>query len=354
MSQANNDVSTPGWDAIDAALKPIYGDRQPLHYGTIIKFMMGGKDPLDGISVYKNLAPRPHWHFVTYGMTELYAKESENEEINGFGYEFTFRLACDPAEEQPPFWPMNLMQNLARASYNGGSIFGQWHTLDANGPIALETDTKLTAILFVRDPQLPPVESSPHGRFEFLQIVGITADELATKNEWDSEKLIALLARDNPLLVTDLSRKSLRDDPETARLIDEGIERDGSSCEELFLDSLDWKKGMLASKPTLTIGAGNTEAIARLIRGRTGHGRNFALHGPNRSVVIVPAEQSSVEIEEGELLVIRLARAATTELISKLQPKRGPLAIDALPGLAIMIQPTQIRGDDGKIVRTIG
>ena len=354
MAESNDDVSAPGWDAIDAALKPVYGDREPLHYGTIIKFMMGGKDPLDGISVYKNLDPRPHWHFVTYGMTELYAKESENSEVSGFGYEFTFRLACDPVEEQPPLWPMNLMQNLARASYNGGSVFGQWHTLDANGPIALESDTKLTAILFVRDPQLPPVESSPHGRFEFLQIVGITADELAAKNEWDSEKLIALLGRDNPLLITDLSRKSLRDDPETARLIDQGIERDGSSCEELFLDALDWKKGMLASKPTLTIGAANTEPVARLIRGRTAHGRNFALHGPQRSVVIVPAEQAGVEVEEGELLVIRLSPAAATEMISKLHPKRGPVAINALPGLAIMIQPTQIRDEDGKIVRTIG
>jgi hypothetical protein len=197
--------------------------------------------------------------------------------------------------------------------------------------------------------------STPHGRFEFLQIVGITANELAAKNEWDSEKLIALLARDNPLLMTDLSRKSLHEDPATARLIEEVIERDGSSCEELFLDTLDWQKGMLASKPTLTLGAGNTDAIARLIRGRTMHGRNFALHGPKRSVVIVPAEESGVEIEKGELLVIRLSPRAAGELVSKLQPKRGPLTLDALPGLAIVVQPTQIRGSgDGKIVRTLG
>jgi hypothetical protein len=38
----------------------------------------------------------------------------------------------------------------------------------------------------------------------------------------------------------------------------------------------------------------------------------------------------------------------------KLQPKRGPLKIDGLPKLAIMIQPTLIRDDDGKVVRTVG
>ena len=353
----DDDVVAPGWNAIDAALKPLYGDREPLHYGTVIKFMMGGPDPLDGISAYKNLEPTPHWHYVTYGMTELYAKESENAAISGFGYEFTFRLACDPGDEQPPVWPMNVMQNLARASFNGGSVFGQWHTLDANGPIALESDTQLTALLFVRDPQLPPVESSPHGRFEFLQVVGITADELAAKNGWDSQKLVELLARDNPLLITDLSRRSIRADPEAARLIEQGIERDGSSCEELYLDGLDWKKGMLASKWTLTLGAGVTESIARLIRGRTGHGRTFALHGPVRSVVIVPDDDAAsvgVDEDEAELLVIRLTPKAAVEMISKLQPKRGPVTIDGLPKLAIMIQPTHIRDNDGKIVRTIG
>jgi hypothetical protein len=40
------DVDAPGWDAIDGALAPMYGDQEPKHYGTIIKFAMGGPDPL--------------------------------------------------------------------------------------------------------------------------------------------------------------------------------------------------------------------------------------------------------------------------------------------------------------------
>ena len=360
MSEADDDVSAPGWDAIDAALRPIYGDREPLHYGTVLKYGLGGKDPIDGISIYRNDEPTPHWHYVTYGMTELYAKESEVADVSGWGYEFTFRLARDADDAQPPVWPINLLQNLARASFEGGSLFGQWHTLDANGPIALESDTKLTALIFVRDPQLPPVESAPHGRFEFLQIVGITADELAAKNAWDSQQLVPLLARGNPLLVTDLSRGSILDDPQMARLIEDGIERDGSSCEELYLDGLDWKKGMLASKWTLTLGANNTEPVARLVRGRTLHGRTFLLHGPARSVVIRPADTAAaaagVEVDDDnpDALVVRLTPDLARQLIAKLQPKRGPLAVDGLPKLAVMIQPTHIRDDDGKVVRTIG
>jgi hypothetical protein len=355
MAETDDDVpAAPGWDAIDAALDSLYGGREPLHYGTIVRFAAGGPDPLDGISVYTNSGPMPHWHYVSYGLTELYRKKSENERISGFGYEFTFRLARDRQDHEPPLWPMNLMQNLARASFNDGSIFGPFHTIDANGPIALNVgSTQLTAVLFVRDPQLPPVES-PHGRFEFLQIVGITADELAAKNEWNAEKLVELLARDNPLLITDLARESIADDPRTARLIDQGIERDGSTCEELRVDELDWKRGMLATKWTLTLGAHVTRAIARLIHGRTAHGRPFTLHGPRRSVVVVPSDMPGVEVDDRDALVIRLTPEVSVELMSKLRPKRGPLAIDGLPKLAIMIQPTQIRDDAGKVVKTIG
>jgi hypothetical protein len=64
----------PGWDAIDQALNAVYGKQEPLHYGTVVKWAMGGPDPLDGVSIYKNRSPRWHWHYVSYGLTELYKK----------------------------------------------------------------------------------------------------------------------------------------------------------------------------------------------------------------------------------------------------------------------------------------
>jgi hypothetical protein len=65
----------PGWDAIDAALLPLYGDREPYHVGTVVPYAAGGPDPIHGISAYHNAEPGPHWHFVTYGFSELWAKE---------------------------------------------------------------------------------------------------------------------------------------------------------------------------------------------------------------------------------------------------------------------------------------
>ena len=44
-----------------------------------------------GISIYRAEDP-PHWHFVTYGFSELYSKESDDPAVSGWGFELTFRL----------------------------------------------------------------------------------------------------------------------------------------------------------------------------------------------------------------------------------------------------------------------
>ncbi len=85
-----NDENTVGWDAIEKEFLRVYpGQTKPKHYGTIIKYVMGGNDPLDGISVYDGGS---YWHFVSFGLSEIYDKECENKEISGYGYELTFKL----------------------------------------------------------------------------------------------------------------------------------------------------------------------------------------------------------------------------------------------------------------------
>ena len=45
---------TTGFDAISERLALLYPNQKERHYGTVIKYALGGKDPLDGISVYKS------------------------------------------------------------------------------------------------------------------------------------------------------------------------------------------------------------------------------------------------------------------------------------------------------------
>jgi len=70
-----------GWTAIDHQLDQLYPDQEPKHFGPIIKYMLGGEDPLDGISIYESKEQEDHLHLISYGFSELYYNEdsAENE-----------------------------------------------------------------------------------------------------------------------------------------------------------------------------------------------------------------------------------------------------------------------------------
>jgi Suppressor of fused protein (SUFU) len=199
----------PGWDAISAELEKLYSAQEPKHFAAVPHFSLGGDDPLDGISIYESVAGgTQHYHFVTYGFSELYVNEDAvGKEFSKFGFELTFRLKPFPGDEGLPHWAVTLLQNVARYVFKSGKWFEPYHVMTARGPIRLETETAIRALLFVPDPELPPIQTV-HGRVEFLQVFGIT------EQEWKDcegllEKTEALAARhrlDNPYLVTDLER----------------------------------------------------------------------------------------------------------------------------------------------------
>ena len=92
------EVKAVGWDAITDACEIIYPDqKEPRHYGTLVKWRLGGNDPLDGISIYDG---GDYWHFVTYGLSEIYEKETDNKDVSGYGMEFTFKLKKADYEDE--------------------------------------------------------------------------------------------------------------------------------------------------------------------------------------------------------------------------------------------------------------
>lgn len=198
-----------GWLSIDEKVNEIYGQQEPQHFGTIIKYMLGGKDPLDGISVYESQNQEDHYHIVSYGLSELYYnEESAGKEFSKYGFEFTFRLKKKEGDDFN--WAMNLMQNLARYVFETGKWFEEFHFIPTNSPIRLDYDTNLTAIAFVLDPELGKIQT-PHGEVQFLQMVGITTEEYEKLKQnpklAETEKLLNQLKLNNALLITDLDRK---------------------------------------------------------------------------------------------------------------------------------------------------
>jgi hypothetical protein len=209
---ANVEDAAPGWDAITERLTGVYGDQEPRHWGTVVKYAEGGPDPIDGISAYEcKEGGRDHLHFCSYGFTSLYYdEEAVGGEFNGYGFELTFRLATSLPPAEDPVWVGSLMQNLARYVFKTGKCFAPGHWIPANGPIRGSSDTAIVGLAFVADPTLPAIDS-PHGLVEFVQMFGLTQselDQLKSKAQ-TCEQIVARHRQHNPLLITDLARKDL-------------------------------------------------------------------------------------------------------------------------------------------------
>lgn len=197
-----------GWLSIDKEFEKLYPNQEPKHFGTTIPYALGGENPLDGLSVYESIKQTEHYHFVSYGFSELYYDEDlAGEEYSKWGFELTFRLK---KVDEEIHWAMNLIQNLAKYVFSSKKYFDEYHFIPANGPIRIDYDTDITALAFVTDPELGKIQT-PNGEVIFLQLVGLTTTEYDfLKNDPDenkTEQLISELRRTNPLLITDLARK---------------------------------------------------------------------------------------------------------------------------------------------------
>ena len=178
------EVVTVGWDAIEKEFLRVYpGQENPKHYGTIIKWIMGGKDPLDGISVYDG---GDYWHFVSFGQTEIYDKESENKEISGYGYELTFKLKKEGLEDEEAEIRnvCGILQMVARLTFTKGEIFAPDEFLYTGQTQGIDAYQKsdLTGFICIKDPTVETIDT-PNGRVEFLELVGMTDAELKTLSD---------------------------------------------------------------------------------------------------------------------------------------------------------------------------
>ncbi|WP_145149899.1 suppressor of fused domain protein [Paenibacillus xylanexedens] len=352
-----HEENTSGWDAIDQAIGELYGEQEPHHYGTSIPYMLGGPDPLDGISVYSANTPMPHWHFVTYGFSELYEKEMQDASKSGYGFELTFRLTRSENETEPPAWALNLLQNVGRYVFNSGNIFHAGDYMDANGPICLESDTLLTALSFIEDPDLPEI-STPNGSVQFIQMVGITGRELKMIQTWNARGFLSACSSFTPKYVTDLMRNSYADIPSVIQAVQLGIEQDGSSTAFLFIQQLGWesprKKMLQKTVPAkLQLGANQAVLIGNILRSRMAKGESLSLIGPDVNIMFKAGEQPA-SLESDRLITLTVNKQVVEELAQNLRPVEGTFVITSLDHLLVQIVKTEIKDQEGHVIKTIG
>lgn len=332
------DAASPGWNAIEAAFSTVYGAQEPTHWASAGEWTFGGEIALRGVSAYRQEGgARPHWHYVTFGLSELFEKVSEDTARSGYGFELTLRVAADDAT-QPPMWPVGLLQSLAGYVRQTGHPFAAGHSFNLQGPITNLAETGLTGLVFTPDRSVKTTSSS-NGEVAFLQLVGLTEDERAAAKAWSTDGLLQLLSERDPLLVTDLQRQSLLSDPAMAQRIEAGAAQQGSNMAALLVPDLRWS-AMHGAAFTLELPAASVEDFKRLLAGRLLHGRPLSLaspdHDADEQVRFVAADTVGIEEREGRL-EIQLSPQLVESFRLALQPAAGVHRLEGLGALTVRV-----------------
>ena len=355
----------PGWDAIDSALAAVYGNREPdSHIAPIHPMMLGGDEPLHGISAYRVAAAgadgadgaAEHWHFVTYGYSELFQKQTDDPTFSGYGIEMTCRVALEPdSQDAPPDWCFSFLMNLARYVFRTGNVFGPGHSMPLHGPIRQGSDTLLTYVAFAPDPLLADSVIGPFGEFSFLQAVGITADDHQAMCNWDTAGVLELARQQDPLLITDLARRSWTDDPAFAAAAEDGSRREGSSQGGVFLADLAVDVGEDRSVE-VRCGVTGARDMRRLLDRRLPFGRGFQMIARGAQIGLEPAfneEPSALLLDANGNAILKLSADDVATLRDSLSTPVGTHTLESVPAFVLRIHPTEVRGQDGERVATI-
>lgn len=203
-----NKINAQGWDAITKECERIYPNQtNPKHYGTLINWNLGGNDPLEGISIYDG---GDYWHFVTYGLSELYEKESNNQDISGYGMEFTLKLKKDNYEDEEAEIKCicGILQAIARITFTKGELFKAYEYLYTGQTTGIDTkmQSNITGFITIPDNNFNSI-NTPNGTVDFVEFIGVTNEELLAimNKKLDVKTLYEELDSD----ITSYNRKSV-------------------------------------------------------------------------------------------------------------------------------------------------
>lgn len=183
----------PGWDAIAAAVAPYVDDRKELHWGST-DVALPDQDGIWGISAY---AFSSYWFFVTYGLTELFVKVSDDPQRSGWGHELTMRHHRRSDEASPPVWILDLLGQLGKVTYQRGFAFQAGDRMDIP---ERPTPSYPPGLVWADDPVLPDVDG-PFGQFQFLTVVGATEAMLVDARATTTAEMLAPIRQLNPEFV---------------------------------------------------------------------------------------------------------------------------------------------------------
>lgn len=170
-----------GFDAIENHFRKLYQEEvNPKHYVPTVAWRFGGNNPLDEIDVY---VTDKYYHFVTFGLSELYNKESDVKDISGYGMEFTLKLKNDKNINDSKLKLMSdILQDIARITFTEGELFNEFEYIDFGEELF---DSDISGFITVIDPDAKSIKTD-NGKVKFILLIGITKEEL---NQIKSKKI---------------------------------------------------------------------------------------------------------------------------------------------------------------------
>lgn len=173
------EIHPVGWDSITAVFTELYPENsEPVHIGTNSPMYLGGKDALEGVSAYDD---GEYWHFVSYGLTELYDKQSRIKKVSGFGYEFTFKFKKGNYDNEL-LEIMNIagiLQSLAGVVRKGVRFFQPYDFIYTGQKSGMDSTqkSKIKSLILVPDSTAKSIDT-PNGKVDFLCFVGINDEKV--------------------------------------------------------------------------------------------------------------------------------------------------------------------------------
>jgi len=201
-----------------------------------IPHWLGGYEALDGIFVHsigKSGNTPAHYHFVTAGLSDLYADDRVRfpyfDGLSGFGIELTMKV-IKTDDSSIPQWPVALLQRLARYIFETGNRIVAGDDIPWGESVDLISRTNLNNLIATQDLKYSFLQG-PSGRIDFVQLVPVTQDEYNAAHNWSPDHIINLMTELDPhLLIADVSRgESIFDlAPELLNMVQEESKKSGS------------------------------------------------------------------------------------------------------------------------------
>jgi hypothetical protein len=194
-------------DAVVAEIVAHKNGAELFSWGVKRTWAEGGEDPCEGIYVHDCGEEVPHWHYVTMGLSDpTKVPDANGTGRSGLGYELSFRLKKASDETEAPEWPTQTLQELGWGILSTKMKLAAGHYLRRRKVITGgNPETTLQGYYVVADPRLSRI-ACDSGSIEFLQVVGITDEELLQCESGEPDEMEAMLRAQSPLGITDLQR----------------------------------------------------------------------------------------------------------------------------------------------------